>query len=68
MEKLDQKIKGPLKGKSTKELVRKIKKETYVDIKTEDKPKGKVRGKIKKLTPVDMYIFTILLLKIYWFR
>ena len=45
-------LKGPLQGKNTKELVRKIKKgEAYVDIKTEDKPKGKVRGKIKKLTP-----------------
>jgi hypothetical protein len=44
-------LKGPLEGKDTKELVRKIKKgEAYVDIKTEDKPKGKVRGKIKKLT------------------
>jgi hypothetical protein len=45
-------LKGPLEGKDTKELVRKIKKgEAYVDIKTEDKPKGKVRGKIEKLTP-----------------
>jgi hypothetical protein len=45
-------LKGPLQGKNTKELVRKIEKgEAYVDIKTEDKPKGKVRGKIKKLTP-----------------
>ena len=45
-------LKGPLEGKDTKELVRKIKKgEAYVDIKTEDKPKGKVRGKIKKLPP-----------------
>jgi CHRD domain len=44
-------LKGPLQGKNTKELVRKIEKgEAYVDIKTEDKPKGKVRGKIKKLT------------------
>ena len=44
-------LKGPLQGKKTKELVRKIEKgEAYVDIKTEDKPKGKVRGKIKKLT------------------
>jgi hypothetical protein len=45
-------LKGPLQGKNTKELVRKIEKgEAYVDIKTEDKPKGKVRGKIKKLKP-----------------
>jgi CHRD domain len=46
-------LKGPLQGKNTKELVRKIEKgEAYVDIKTNDKPKGKVRGKIKKLTPI----------------
>ena len=45
-------LKGPLQGKNTRELVRKIEKgEAYVDVKTEDKPKGKVRGKIKKLTP-----------------
>ena len=45
-----QELKGPLKGKNTKELVRKIEKgEAYVDIVTEDKPKEKVRGKIKKL-------------------
>ncbi len=45
-----QQLKGPLHGKSTKELVRKIEKgEAYVDILTEDNPKGKVRGKIKKL-------------------
>jgi hypothetical protein len=45
-------LKGPLEGKSTEELVRKMEKgEAYVDIVTEDKPKGKVRGKIKKLTP-----------------
>ena len=45
-------LKGPLQGKKTKELVRKIEKgEAYLDIKTEDKPKGKVRGKIKKLVP-----------------
>jgi hypothetical protein len=44
-------LKGPLQGKNTKELIRKIEKgEAYVDIKTDDKPKGKVRGKIKKLT------------------
>ena len=43
-------LKGPLHGKNTKELVSKIEKgEAYVDIVTEDKPKGKVRGKIKKL-------------------
>jgi len=45
-------LKGSLQGKNTKELVRKIEKgEAYVDIRTEDEPKGKVRGKIKKLTP-----------------
>jgi len=45
-------LKGSLQGKNTKELVRKIEKgEAYVDIRTQDKPKGKVRGKIKKLTP-----------------
>ena len=45
-------LKGPLQGKNTQELVRKIEEgEAYVDIRTEDKPKGKVRGKIKKLTP-----------------
>jgi CHRD domain len=45
-------LKGSLQGKNTKELVRKIEKgEAYVDIMTEDKPKGKVRGKIKKLSP-----------------
>ncbi len=44
-------LKGSLQGKNTHELVRKIEKgEAYVDIRTEDKPKGKVRGKIKKLT------------------
>ena len=45
-------LKGPLQGKNTKELVKKIEKgEAYVDLRTEDKPKGKVRGKIKKLAP-----------------
>ena len=45
-------LKGPLQGKNTKELVRKMEKgEAYVDIKTEDKPTGKVRGKIKKIKP-----------------
>jgi hypothetical protein len=35
-------LKGSLQGKHTKELVRKIEKgEAYVDIMTEDKPKGK---------------------------
>jgi CHRD domain len=48
-------LKGPLEGKSTQELVRKMEKgEAYVDISTADKPKGKVRGKIKKLaTPSE---------------
>jgi len=51
-------LKGPLQGKNTKELVRKIKKgEAYVDIKTEDKPKGKVRGKIKK---INTYLIMIM--------
>ena len=52
MEKIRSKdLKGSLQGKNTQELVRKIEKgEAYVDIRTEDKPKGKVRGKIKKLT------------------
>lgn len=45
-------LKGPLEGKSTQELVRKMEKgEAYVDISTADQPKGKVRGKIKKLAP-----------------
>jgi hypothetical protein len=36
-------LKGPLQGKNTKELVKKIEKgEAYVDLRTEDKPKGKV--------------------------
>ncbi|HJT83281.1 MAG TPA: CHRD domain-containing protein, partial [Nitrososphaeraceae archaeon] len=48
-----QKLKGSLQGKNTNDLVRKIKKgEAYVNILTEDKPKGKVRGKIEKLAPV----------------
>ena len=43
-------LKGPLHGKNAKELVRKIENEdVYVNILTEDKPKGKLRGKIKKL-------------------
>lgn len=43
-------LKGPLKGKNTQELLKKIEKgEAYVDIVTEDKPDGKVRGKIKRL-------------------
>src|ERR671910_15693 len=45
-------LKGPLEGKSTQELIKKMEKgETYVDISTADKPKGKVRGRIKKLAP-----------------
>lgn len=45
------KLKGTLRGKNTKELIRKIEKgEAYVNISTKDKPKGKVRGKIKKLS------------------
>lgn len=44
------KLKGTLQGKKTKELIQKIEKgEAYVNISTEDKPKGKVRGKIEKL-------------------
>ena len=47
-----QKLKGSLQGKNTNDLVTKIEKgEAYVNILTEDKPKGKVRGKIKKLSP-----------------
>lgn len=43
-------LKGALHGKKTKELIQKIEKgEAYVNISTEDKPKGKVRGKIQKL-------------------
>ncbi len=43
-------LKGPLKGKNTQELLKKIEKgEAYVNIVTEDKPDGKVRGKIKRL-------------------
>ncbi|HZL23884.1 MAG TPA: CHRD domain-containing protein [Nitrososphaeraceae archaeon] len=43
-------LKGPLKGKNTQELLKKIEKgEAYVDIVTEDEPDGKVRGKIKRL-------------------
>jgi len=45
-----QDLKGPLEGKNTEELVEKIENgEAYVNISTEDKPKGKVRGQIKKL-------------------
>ena len=47
-----QELTGPLQGKNTKELINKIEKgEAYVDIVTEDKPRGKIRGKIKKLAP-----------------
>ena len=47
-----QELKGPLQGKNTKELINKMEKgEAYVDIITEDKPRGKIRGKIKKLAP-----------------
>ncbi|HET7644739.1 MAG TPA: hypothetical protein VFK40_14635, partial [Nitrososphaeraceae archaeon] len=47
-----QKLKGSLQGKNTNDLVRKIKKgEAYVNIITEDKPKGSARGKIEKLAP-----------------
>ena len=43
-------LKGPLKGSNTQELLKKIEKgDAYVDIITEDKPNGKVRGKIKRL-------------------
>ncbi|HET8793196.1 MAG TPA: CHRD domain-containing protein [Nitrososphaeraceae archaeon] len=43
-------LKGPLSGKNTEDLIKKMEKgETCVDISTEDKPKGKLRGKIKKL-------------------
>jgi hypothetical protein len=43
-------LKGPLSGKNTEDLIKKMEKgETCVNISTEDKPKGKLRGKIKKL-------------------
>ena len=43
-------LKGPLSGKNTEDLIKKMEKgETCVDISTEDKPKGKLRGTIKKL-------------------
>jgi len=46
-----QDLKGQLEGKDTKELVRKIEDgKAYVNILTVDKPKGKIRGKIKKLS------------------
>lgn len=45
------KLKGSLHGKKTKDLIKKMEKgEAYVDISTRDRPKGKVRGKIKKLS------------------
>ena len=44
-------LKGQLQGKHTEELLRKIEHgKAYVNILTEDKPKGKIRGKIKKLS------------------
>lgn len=44
-------LKGSLEGKNTKDLVRKKeKKEAYGEIRREDKPKGKVRDTINKLT------------------
>ena len=44
-------LKGQLEGKDTKELVRKIEDgKAYVNILTVDKPNGKIRGKIKKLS------------------
>ncbi|HEU5172149.1 MAG TPA: CHRD domain-containing protein [Nitrososphaeraceae archaeon] len=46
-----QDLKGQLEGKDTKELLRKIEHgKAYVNILTEDKPNGKIRGKIKKLS------------------
>jgi CHRD domain len=43
-------LKGPLSGKNTEDLIKKMEKgEIFVNISTEDKPKGKLRGKIKKL-------------------
>jgi hypothetical protein len=44
-------LKGSLEGKNNRDLVRKReKKEVYVEIRREDKPKGKVRDTINKLT------------------
>jgi len=44
-------LKGQLEGKDTEELVRKIEDgKAYVNILTVDKPTGKIRGKIKKLS------------------
>jgi hypothetical protein len=46
-----QDLKGPLQGKDTGQLVRKIEDgKAYVNILTVDKPKGKIRGKINKLS------------------
>ena len=46
-----QDLKGQLEGKDTKELVKKIEDgKAYVNILTVDKPNGKIRGKIKKLS------------------
>ncbi|HEX5186359.1 MAG TPA: CHRD domain-containing protein, partial [Nitrososphaeraceae archaeon] len=40
-------LKGPLSGKKTKDLIKKMEKgEIFVNISTEDKPKGKLLGKI----------------------
>jgi hypothetical protein len=61
-----QKLKGQLKGKNTKELIKKIEKgEAYVDIMTEDKPSGKVRGKIKK---ISIFLIDKLFLNIIFFQ
>ena len=44
-------LKGQLEGKDTEELVRKIEDgKAYVNILTVDKPTGKIRAKIKKLS------------------
>ena len=44
-------LKAQLEGKDTEELVRKIEDgKAYVNILTVDKPTGKIRGKIKKLS------------------
>jgi hypothetical protein len=46
-----QDLKGQLRGEDTAELVRKIENgQAYVNILTVDKPNGKIRGKIKKLS------------------
>lgn len=42
-------LRGPLQGKNINDLIMKIEKEAYVNILTEDNPKGKIRGQITNL-------------------